>query len=103
MGCGSAKDETPWSAFLSGLMHPVPVGRAVLEAGDVLSMLGSQQVRKIREQIGTTLVRIYLALLGTVLKQSKKTRMYVRNERTAFSRICSLWAAQTTSILELER
>ncbi|CAM9231022.1 unnamed protein product, partial [Hapterophycus canaliculatus] len=34
----------PWSAFLSGIIDPIPVGRAVLEAGDVLSMLGSQQV-----------------------------------------------------------
>lgn len=45
-GCGSSANKAPWAAFVSGLIHPLPVGRAVLEAGDVLSMLGSQQVRK---------------------------------------------------------
>lgn len=40
------KEKSVWSAFLSGRIEPVPVGRAVLEAGDVLSMLGSQQVRR---------------------------------------------------------
>lgn len=41
---GSTTDKTPWSSFVSGLIHPRPVGRVVLEAGDILSMLGSQQV-----------------------------------------------------------
>lgn len=34
-----------WSAFLTGKIRPVPIARTVLEAGDVLSMLGSQQVQ----------------------------------------------------------
>lgn len=34
-----------WSAFLSGFSEPQPVARTVLEADDVLCMLGSQQVR----------------------------------------------------------
>lgn len=35
----------PWSGYVAGTVDPLPVGRAELEAGDVLSMLGSQQVR----------------------------------------------------------
>lgn len=41
----SVEAVDPWRAFLWGLTEPKPIGRAVLEAGDVLSMLGSQQVR----------------------------------------------------------
>ncbi|CAM9304017.1 unnamed protein product, partial [Ectocarpus sp. 12 AP-2014] len=40
----AAQHRTRWSAFLCGLIQPSPVGRAVLEAGDILSMLGSRQV-----------------------------------------------------------
>ncbi|CAM9115968.1 unnamed protein product [Ectocarpus sp. 13 AM-2016] len=43
-GITAAQHRTRWSAFLCGLIQPSPVGRAVLEAGDILSMLGSQQV-----------------------------------------------------------
>lgn len=39
---------SPWSAFLSGKAQVEPVGRTVLQAEDVLSMLGSQQVWEIR-------------------------------------------------------
>ncbi len=38
--------QDPWSGFVAGTVDPLPVGRAELEAGDVLSMLGSQQVRE---------------------------------------------------------
>lgn len=34
-----------WSTFILGFSEPEPVARGVLEAGDVLCMLGSQQVR----------------------------------------------------------
>lgn len=44
VSAGDGKKQSPWSAFVTGLIEPVPVGRLVLEAGDVLSMLGSQQV-----------------------------------------------------------
>ncbi|CAM9485772.1 unnamed protein product [Ectocarpus fasciculatus] len=44
VGITAAQHRTQWSAFLCGLIQPSPVGRAVLEAGDILSMLGSQQV-----------------------------------------------------------
>lgn len=43
--CPSSTGNLPWLAFLSGSVDPSAVGWAVLEAGDVLSMLGSQQVR----------------------------------------------------------
>lgn len=36
----------PWAAYLSGEIEPTAVGRVILGAGDVLSMLGSQQVRR---------------------------------------------------------
>lgn len=44
VGITAAQHRTQWSAFLCGLIQPSPIGRAVLEAGDILSMLGSQQV-----------------------------------------------------------
>lgn len=37
-------ETSPWMAFTLGLKEPVPVGQVVLEAGDILGMLGSQQV-----------------------------------------------------------
>lgn len=87
-GCGSSADKTTWSAFVSGLIHPLPVGRAVLEAGDVLSMLGSQQVRSRSES------RPVLPLvLGTTLKQHKRT-----NKCTTSARTCSLWTAHKVRV-----
>lgn len=44
VGITAAQHPTRWSAFLCGLIQPSPVGQVVLEAGDILSMLGSQQV-----------------------------------------------------------
>ncbi|CAB1113397.1 unnamed protein product [Ectocarpus sp. CCAP 1310/34] len=44
IGMTAAQHRTRWSAYLCGLIQPSPVGRAILEAGDILSMLGSQQV-----------------------------------------------------------
>lgn len=44
----AARCRTPWSAFLSGFIDPLPIARAELEAGDALSMLGSQQVKQLK-------------------------------------------------------
>lgn len=39
------EEVSPWMAFSLGLKEPVPVGQVILEAGDILGMLGSQQVQ----------------------------------------------------------
>lgn len=41
----SCEEASPWMAFTLGLKEPVPVGQVILEAGDILGMLGSQQVQ----------------------------------------------------------
>ncbi|CAN0018446.1 unnamed protein product [Ectocarpus sp. 6 AP-2014] len=94
VGITTAQHRTQWSAFLCGLIQPSPVGRAVLEAGDILSMLGSQQVvgmnppsrcgaagssrRKEREDGGASVVgwslRLLLSLENT---ESTRTRLLV--------------------------
>lgn len=54
-----AQAVPPWSAYVSGKIEPETVGRVVLEAGDVLGMLGSQQVRVVKVNLGrraTTIV-----------------------------------------------
>ena len=45
------KRQSSWLRFVLGLEESVTVGRTVLEAGDVLGMLGSQQVTKWRKRV----------------------------------------------------